>query len=419
MVGIHRQQIRKMKGPIGQYQQQINLEEEVYERERKNALKVRQKEEEYIQKYRAKARRASQVQSRVKRLEKAEIKDRLHQVKYLSFDFLSKPFPTKYVGKLENLTFGYDPNRLIVDQISMDILYGEKVGIIGHNGAGKSTLLSLMGQELAPLQGSVKWHSQISFGYFDHRQVEHLNPDLTVEQTVAECLVDSRPGEARHICGAMMFSGDAALKKVGVLSGGEKIRVVMAQVIATSNQVLLLDEPTHHLDLPSCQALIEATQRFAGTVFVVTHDEYFLSQVATRLIVFRKGEVLFFDGGYDDFLKQVGWDEDAVFLKDNRSDKPSVNKKDQRRTRAEQLQKRNAILKPLQTKITQTEQVIQDLEIKQKHLNELMIEVSQTQDVQAITQTNVDLQQVSQEVENLYEKLFGLQDTVEQLKQEL
>ncbi|OED38471.1 hypothetical protein AB834_00910 [PVC group bacterium (ex Bugula neritina AB1)] len=419
VVAIQRQKIRKMKGSISQFQNQIEMEEEVYEKERLNAIKARQRQEEYIQKYRAKARRASQVQSKIKHLAKQEIKEKQHDIKNFKIKFQSKGFHTKYVGRLENLTFGYTKDRILINDLSMEILYGDKIAIIGENGSGKSTLLSMVNDQLNPCTGKVQWHPQVTLRAFNHKEIENLNPDLTVEETISEVLEETAFYTVRHICGAMMFTGDSVFKKVEVLSGGEKVRLVLAKLLAKKSNVLLLDEPTHHLDLPSCEALIDATRSFKGTVLFVTHDEYFLREVAQKLIVFQRDGVKIFEGGYDDFLAKVGWEED--FLQEGKDLKkvPLQNRKERRRDRAKDLHKRQKLINPLKKEIEKLESMIEQKEKQQKECQDNLIKASVEQDLDLIHESNQLLKKSEKDLDLYYDQLFELSEELKGIEEEL
>ena len=193
---------------------------------------------------------------------------------------------------------------------------------------------------------------------------------MTPEKTVEEEILDARPdynrNAARNICGIMMFEGDSALKKVKVLSGGEKSRVLLGKLIVSPANLLLLDEPTNHLDMESIDSLLEAIDAFEGAVVIVTHSEMILHAIATRLIVFDDDSVKVFEGTYQDFLDRGGWkDEDAAAIRSRQTSGQKgngTNRKDLRRIKAELINSRSRTLGPLQSRISEVEEAIMQLE---------------------------------------------------------
>ena len=199
--------------------------------------------------------------------------------------------------------------------------------------------------------------------YFGQSNVDRLDPDKTVEEEILSVHPEQSRGAVRGICGLMMFPGDDALKKVKILSGGERSRVLLGKLLVSPSNLLLLDEPTNHLDMQSTEGLMHALEGFPGATLLVTHSEMILRRVANRLVVFDDGEIRVFEGGYQDFLEQVGW-------ADERSRKPSPtpraekgkSRKELRRLRSEIISERSKSLKPLEAKIEELEQTIADLE---------------------------------------------------------
>ncbi len=186
----------------------------------------------------------------------------------------------------------------------------DRICIIGKNGKGKSTLLKLISGELKPVSGEVKKHPILKEGYFGQTNKLNMDEKNTVVQEIMSADPNCSEGKARNIAGGLMFSDDLALKKIKVLSGGEKSRVLLGKILVTPCHLLYLDEPTNHLDMQSCDSLIEAIDNFDGTVIMVTHNEMHLKAVATKLIVFDDDRVFVYDGGYEDFLTDIGWKDE-------------------------------------------------------------------------------------------------------------
>jgi ATP-binding cassette subfamily F protein 3 len=210
---------------------------------------------------------------------------------------------------ISNLSFGYDPDKLLIKDLTFEIKKEDKICIIGKNGNGKSTLLQVLINKLTPIAGDVKVNPKIQYGYFGQMNVERLSPNLTIAQEMAMAGSGLTETLVRRTCAQMLFPAEQAHKKISILSGGEKSRVMLGKILLTPVNMLLLDEPTNHFDIESSEALMDAIKAFQGAVIMVTHDEYFLHEIATKLIVFDGGRTFCFDGGYKDFLRTIGWAE--------------------------------------------------------------------------------------------------------------
>ena len=221
---------------------------------------------------------------------------------------------------------------------------------------------------------------------------------------------------ARNICGAMMFSGDDALKKISVLSGGEKSRVMLGKVLATPVNMLLLDEPTNHLDMESCDALLAAIDSFDGTVVMVTHNEMFLHALAERLIVFQNDRIQVFDGNYQRFLEKIGWQSE-----DPGGDKRStakLTKKDIRRKRSDIISRRSKIIKPIENRITQLENEIDGNEKELERFNDSMLEASQNQDGAQIGELSRSIHACQAAIDKLFEEMEAAMEELEKKDRE-
>ena len=264
VLGIHRKKTKKIPGDTEKYYDQILTEEEVHEKTRLNEEKREKEMQLFINRFRAKARLANMVQSRVKTLAKKEKLDKLEKLKTLDFSFKSKPFQGKNVFSANNVSFGYDPDQPLIQDFSLNVKAGDRICIIGKNGKGKTTLLKLLAQMMPPDTGEIKYHPEIIRGYFEQNQISELVEHRTVSDEIQYTHPDVDLQSARNICGAMMFSGDDALKKIQVLSGGEKSRVVLGKLLVTPVNLLLLDEPTNHLDMESTDAMLAAIDNYEG-----------------------------------------------------------------------------------------------------------------------------------------------------------
>lgn len=309
-IGLTRKRLLKYQGDTKKFHEQVAISDEIYEQTRINQEKKKQELQGFVDRFGAKASKAAQAQSRAKQIEKMETLDKLSDESNLGFKFHFKDCPGKVLLEVEDLSFAYtgDAKDDLFSKLSFCIGREDKIGIIGKNGKGKSTLLNVIAGELKARTGKISSHPAVSMGHFGQTNIERLNNNNTIQTEISHSNSDLTFVQVRKICGTMMFEGDLANKNISVLSGGEKSRVMLGKILAHKSNILLLDEPTNHLDMESIESLTEEIVNFKGAVIVVTHSEFMLRSVATKLIIFHKGRAEFFDGTYDDFLEKIGWE---------------------------------------------------------------------------------------------------------------
>lgn len=346
IMGIWRQKLVKVPGNTTKFYLQLAEEEDIYEKTRVNQEKKREEMEEFVERFKAKASKAAQAQSRMKMLEKMPKMEALASVSVLDFHFNHQENPGKVLLDVKNLSFGYDPAQPLFRDLSFTLMKGDKVAIIGKNGKGKSTLLNTLAGELTPQQGGVTKSPSLLLGHFGQTNIQRLHMANTIEEEIIAANPALGQQRVRSICGTMMFSGDLAKKKISVLSGGERARVLVGKLLARPTNLLFLDEPSNHLDQESVEALLKELKAYPGAVMVVTHSESFVRELAQKLIVFRGDRAEFVLGDYEDFLRRGGWG-------DEEGDKPveKSGPKDNRRLRAELVQERSRKLAPLKKRI--------------------------------------------------------------------
>jgi ATP-binding cassette subfamily F protein 3 len=410
-MGIYRKKVRKIAGITEKYYGQIAQEEEVHEKTRIKDERRRREVEQFIARFRAKARLANLVQSRIKTLAKTGKKEKLEKLKTLDFAFRSSSFSGKYVLSTQNLSFSYDPCKPLIKDFNITIRAGDRICVVGKNGKGKTTLLKLLAGVLRSQSGEIVLNPAVQKGFFEQTNIQSLVDTRTVEEEILYSHSDIDRQQARNICGAMLFEGDAAIKRIGVLSGGEKSRVLLGKLLATPLNLLLLDEPTNHLDLESCDALLAAIDSFSGTVVMVTHNEMFLKTLAERLIVFHNDEIQLFEGGYQQFLDKGGWeDEEDVLLsgpEENKEDNACIklSKKEIRRRRSEFNAERSRILKPLEQRLYRIESDIERHEKTLAELHDAMQKATQAGDGSRITELSKSIHRCKADIERLYDEL--------------
>ena len=417
-MAIHRCRLRKEAGPTEKVYQQLLMEEEIHEKTRVNDDKKRKETEDFINRFRAKATKARAVQSRIKALQKKERLEKLTEIKDLDFSFRSAPFTGKVLMEVNDLSFSFDDaGAHLIDGLTFSVGKKDRIAIIGKNGKGKTTLLNLLSKELQPKTGSVRHHDQLQTAYFGQTNINRLHLHKTVEEEIMDVHPDVGRGAARKICGIMMFPGDHALKKISVLSGGEKSRVLLGKLLVSPSNMLMLDEPTNHLDMESNDSLVEAIDEFNGAVILVTHSEMMLHALATRLIVFDDGKVTLFEGTYQDFLDRVGWKSEnesgASRVKKNGSRNNSINKKQLRRERAELLNKKSKTMGALQKSIDEAEKEVLTLEEKIELENREIREASLRGEGETIKILTKKLQHSKSELDSLFAKLDLLRMEIE------
>ena len=419
VMGIHRRRVRKIAGNTEKYYMQIALEEEIHEKTRTNDEKRRRDIEEFVTRFRAKARLAGMVQSRVKTLSKMVKRDKLEKLKSLDFSFRSKPFAGKMLGSLTDLTYGYETDKPLIPSINLTIAPKDRICVIGRNGAGKTTFLKLLGGLLTPDAGTINYHPEASIGYFEQTNVSSLDHSRTVEEEILYTSPDIDRQVARNICGAMLFEGDSALKKIGVLSGGEKSRVMLGKLLCQPINLLILDEPSNHFDMESCDALLAAIDDFDGAVIMVTHNELFLHAIAERLIVFQNNEISVFEGDYQRFLDMDGWgdrgdDIVAPATISEAGDKPAkINKKEIRRLRSAIISERGKSLNSLEKRINELENRIDTQEKHLKDLHTQMQTASENNDGKLIAQMAREIHQCQSLIDSDFEEFETLSETLE------
>ncbi|VAX25565.1 Bis-ABC ATPase YheS [hydrothermal vent metagenome] len=336
-MAIHRRQVKKVSGDTIKLYEQIIQEEETYEQTRQNLEKKKKEMQALVDRFRSKASKAAMAQSRIKMMSKMGGMDKLEDEKTLGFRFNHLKCPAKTVMTVKDISFSYDraPENNLFSNISLQIKRKDRIAIIGANGKGKSTLLNCLAGDLTPCSGSIVRHPKARLGHFGQTNIDSLN----AKNRVVDEILTSNPNlslQAAHaICGAMMFDGDLGKKKVKVLSGGERSRVLLGKIISRSTNLLLLDEPTHHLDVESIESLTEELDAYQGALVIVTHSELLLRSLAENLVIFHRGGAEYFHGGYDDFLEKIGWEGAPV--KSKKVGK-QMSKKEARKLRAIQRQ---------------------------------------------------------------------------------
>jgi ATP-binding cassette subfamily F protein 3 len=309
IAALDRGKLRLYRGNYTEFERQRAVREEQREAEEARAETERKRIESFVERFRYKATKARQVQSRIKMLEKLQTADTPPPPSSRRVHFCFPPAPPsgKIVLELKGLTKNYGPVQVFSD-LDLVLSRGEKIALVGVNGAGKSTLCRLLVGVEAPSSGEVLRGHNVTVDYFAQEADFHLDPKLTVlEQLEAEAGSAPQSG-LRSLLGAFLFSGDDVFKRISVLSGGEKSRLALAKMLLRPSNFLILDEPTNHLDMASQEVLLEALRTYEGTLLVVSHDRYFLDRLVNRVLELEDGSMKDWAGNLSEYIERKSLD---------------------------------------------------------------------------------------------------------------
>ena len=331
----------------------------------------------FVDRFRAKASKAKQAQSRLKRLQKLPDLAPAHVDSQFTFSFEQPehlPYP---LLSITDTDCGYGETR-ILEQANITLVPGTRLGLLGRNGAGKSTLIKSLAGELALLSGERFCAQDLNIGYFSQHQLEQLHGNSTALEHILRDAPHFGELDARNYLGRFGFSGDQALAQASTMSGGEKARLVLALIVLAKPQLLLLDEPTNHLDLEMRQALVMALQDFQGAIILIAHDRYLLESCVDEFLLVGQGKVISFDGDIDDYQQWLN--DDKKFTKAQTAEpkaaqNSTIDRKQQRQQQAElrkqaaplkkQVEKLNKQMEQWQSELDKVEAILADGEIYQ------------------------------------------------------
>ena len=290
----------------------------------------------------------------------------------MGFTFPQPQRSGQRVITLEKIKFGYG-EKLIYDGIDFEVERDQRIVLVGPNGAGKSTLLKLLAQVLTPQSGEHKLGHNAKYGYFAQHRAAMLNPKHTVFQEACDTPQRITEQAIRTVLGSFLFRGDDIYKPVSVLSGGEKSRLALVKLLLDPPNLLLMDEPTTHLDLASVDALIEALKQYQGTLVFISHDVHFIRALSTHVVRVEAGTLRHFGGGYQYYLDKTAQSARAALTSsafatsaNNKPAVPQVDRKEQKRLEAEQRQARSRKKSEIQKRLATLEKEIADLEAKER-----------------------------------------------------
>jgi ATP-binding cassette, subfamily F, member 3 len=362
----------------------------------------------FADRFRAKASKAAQAQSKLKQIERMEkIEAPASEAKTIGFSFPQPRRSGQRVLTLKDVHFGYGAN-IVYQGLNLEVEREQKIVLVGPNGAGKSTLLKLMAGVLTPSEGVRELGINVRCGYYSQNRVEMLRMDRTVLQEALDTEQRVTEQFVRTLLGCFLFSGDAVDKPVKVLSGGEKSRLALVKILIDPPNFLLMDEPTTHLDMASIEALVTALKQFEGTLVFISHDVYFIKQLAEQVIHVEGGRLRSFAGDYNYYVEKTGWGAATSFNAPDttpaqRKVAAVVNSKEQRRIEAEERQARSRAKKDQQMVVTGIEKRISEREARQEEIHAALQEPETYANTALAAELNRELKFISTELDNLHE----------------
>ncbi len=306
IVEVYQQKLHIYNGNYDYYEKEKTIRVEMQQKAYENQQDYIRQNERLVERFRAKASKAAMAQSIMKKLDKLErIEDAEIERPNIRINFRVDKTPGKVLVELKNVSKSVGDN-VIIENSSVEIDRDDKIALIGANGKGKSTLLRIIAGVENFTNGERKWGHNVEESFYAQHQLEALNVNNTILDEMKECGSQMNELELRGLLGCFLFSGDDADKKIKILSGGEKARVALAKTIVSKANFLMLDEPTNHLDMHSCDLLIDALNKYQGSIILVSHDRYFVSKTANKIWEIVDHEIKEFKGGYEEW---VAWKE--------------------------------------------------------------------------------------------------------------
>jgi ATP-binding cassette subfamily F protein 3 len=427
-IAFHRGRAEMFTGNYSSYQKQFAEQQEVLLKQYKAQQREIDKTKQFINRFRAQANKASQVQSRIKQLAKVEVIEIEQQDAVMDFRFPPPPLTTHLVAKLENAGKTYGDLKVLSD-FSFEANKGEKIAIVGPNGAGKSTFCRLITGEEEPSAGHHELGAKTLPSFFNQNHADELDPDLTVLETVEQVAKRGSVMSARDVLGCFLFRGDDVFKKVGILSGGERSRVALVRMLVRPANFLILDEPTNHLDMQSQEVLQRALQKYEGTILIVSHNRDFLDPLVSKTLEFRPGEdPRMFQGNISYYLEKSEADNAATSARTSEKKstastnaKPAQtgNRKEQRRKEAEIRKQRTQFLKPREEELVRLESRITELEEAKDSLTIHLAKPEVTSDNEELRKSTNAYQSVADQLEKTFSTWSTLSAEVEAKRKEL
>lgn len=413
---VYNRQINFYSGNYSQYL--------LFKEEREKQLISLQKQQEkkikelekFIERFRYKATKAKQVQSRIKQLEKIEVVEIMEEEKKIELHFPEPSTSGIIPVELVNISHSYNDINVLKD-INLAIERGDKIAVVGPNGAGKTTLTKIISSRISPTSGKINYGNNTIISYYEQEVADSINPDFDLIDALEDVNSEIPIGRIRTILGSFLFSGDDVFKKIKVLSGGEKSRIALARLLLTKSNFIILDEPTNHLDFNSKEILQKALIEFSGTMMIVSHDIDFLRPIVNKVFELRNNKVKIYLGGIDDYLSKR-LDVEKQEIKNQIESTNDKSRKDQKRLEAELRQKKYKATKELKTELEKIENDIAQLEEEKKKLEILLADPKTFSSPQLAKETNSKYEFTKNELESKYERWTTISQKIEEIEKQ-
>ena len=384
--------IEVFTGNYDKFEEQL-AEREVLRAAQAATQNIRRKElESFVERFRYKASKAKQAQSRVKMLERMERIELVDKTPFISFQFPEARPSGRTVFEIENGAKSFVPGKYVFSNCDLRVERGDRIAFLGRNGEGKTTLGKILAGAEPLTDGQMKIGHNVSLAYYAQHVADSLDPNATVFETIdtvarslyfnSQSKINYTESQIRSLLGSFLFRGDDVIKPVKVLSGGEKSRLALAKLLLTPSNTLILDEPTNHLDMRSKEVLKQALLGFEGTIIVISHDRDFLRDLTERVITFGEGKVKEYYGDLETYLielaekerAEIGASKRAAKTKNEEIEQPVVPDKERKRNEASDRNGKHKKLKPLKDELTKTEKKIAPLEAEKQKIEDAMFE---------------------------------------------
>ncbi len=414
-----------MKSYRGNYDFYLNARNE----EKLNLLRQEKNQEQkikdaqkFIERFRYKATKARQAQSKIKLLKKMDIVESHRPQEIIHFSFPDIPISGREVMAIKNISKGFK-EKILYKNINLSIFRGERIAIIGPNGSGKTTLLKIIAGEIKPDCGDITLGHNVSIGYFAQHHMDMLDPVNTIIEEVSHSAPNESIGFIRRLCGAFLFSGEDVDKPISVLSGGEKARVSLAKLLASPGTFMLMDEPTNHLDLMSSEELIDSLTNYKGTLLFVSHNQSFVNRLATKIWSITEEGIEEYPGNlneYFDYLERI----DKVLPDPSEKEYKELNnvKKDRKAEKRQDAEKRKQIrdtIKPIKDKLNTLEDRISLLEKREKELEIILSDPTVFADTEKTPSILTEYSNVRDKIKELFARWEYGQEQLEKTKKAL
>lgn len=434
IISFETEGMRSYKGNYDFYLKAREEEVKSLEARAKNQEQKIRDAKRFIERFRSKATKARQAQSKLKLVKKMELIETFQKEKTIHFSFPEVARCGKEVVFIEGVSKRFGKN-VLYDDLNLKALRGEKIAIIGPNGCGKTTLLKVVAGEIEADRGKISLGHKVSVAYFAQHHSDLLNPKKTVVEEVYQVVPNASIGFVRAVCGAFLFSGSDVDKTIGVLSGGERARVSLAKLLVNPGNFMLMDEPTNHLDIESSERLIDALKGYNGTLLFVSHNQSFVNRLATKIWDIRGQGIVEYPGNLDeyyehllktdsafgqrerDFLNAQGPGSLKVKEKDrNHSNKKNRDRKREKRERAEKRQLIYDTLKPIQDQLEHLEEKISALESRQGEVEKRLADPDIFGDKEISVPLLTEYKDIRKKLDKLLLKWEKDQDRLESVK---